>query len=174
MACYSRGAESKEESSVTQATNTHEAVDVSDVLLDPKVQTSLNTVLEKMPQLAELMETLTKNEETLKSLNTVMESLPRLAKLLHLVDRVYAAAEDAVTDGSTLEGIVKVAQGYTAPVVEKVQQGRQAFEVAKERAEHDQTRYTVFSLLKMLKDPNVQKALRFTQAMLDALNEKKA
>lgn len=157
---------------VAEATN--QTVDVSDILLDPNVQLSLNTVLEKMPELAELMSALTKNEETLQSLVKVIDSLPTLAKLLRLVDRVYGAVEDAVTDGSTMEGAVKMAQGYVQPVIGTVQKGYRAFEVAKERSEQDTTKYNVFSLLKMLKDPNVQKALRFTQAMLDALGEDKA
>lgn len=149
-------------------------IDVSDVLLNPNVQTSLNTVLEKMPQLAELMDALTKSEETIQSFITLIDELPTLTKLVHLVSRVYQAGEDVVTDGSTLDGASKLIQGYTEPVVKTVKQGYQAYEVAKERAADDQTRYTVFSLLKMLKDPNVQKALRFSQAMLDALGESKA
>lgn len=159
---------------MTEANSVKEPADVSDVLLDPAVQTSLNTVLEKMPQLAELMTALTKNEETLQSLVTVIDGLPTLAKLLHLVDRLYSAGEDIVTDGSTLEGISKMAQGYVQPVVGSVQKGYRAFEIAKDRAAEDQTRYSVFSLLKMLKDPNIQKALRFTQALLDALGEQKS
>ncbi|GMA65249.1 DUF1641 domain-containing protein [Alicyclobacillus fastidiosus] len=158
---------------MTEATNVNESVDVTDVLLNPQVQNSLNTVLENLPQLASILTALTKDEETLASLVTVVDSLPTLAKVVHLVDRVYRAAEDAVTDGDTLEGLTKMAQGYVQPCLGTVQKGRQAFEIAKERAEKDQTRYSVFSLLKMLKDPNVQKALRFTQAMLDALGEVK-
>ncbi|WAH38085.1 DUF1641 domain-containing protein [Alicyclobacillus dauci] len=156
---------------MTEATNSVGTKDVSDILLDPNVQSSLNTVLEKMPQLAQLMTALTKDEETLTSLTTVIESLPTLAKLLHLVNRLYSAAEDVVTDGATLEGVSKMAQNYTQPVLSTIQKGRHAFEVAKERSEQDQTRYSAFSLLKMLKDPTVQKGLRFTQAMLDALGE---
>lgn len=159
---------------MAEATHERQSVDVSDILLDPNVQTSLNTVLEKMPQLAELMDALTRNEETVKSLVALVDQLPTLTKLVHLVSRVYQAGEDVITDGSTLEGATKLVSGYAEPVVRVAKQGYQAYEVAKDRAAADQTRYTVFSLLKMLKDPNVQKALRFTQAMLDALGETNA
>lgn len=156
---------------MAEATQAQQAVDVSDVLLDPTVQLSLNTVLEKLPQLAALMTALTKDEETLASLTTVIDQLPTMAKLLHLVSRVYQAGEDVVTDGDTLDGASKMIQQYTQPVIKSAQKGYQAFTVAKERAEHDTTTYSVFGLLKLLKDPNVQKGIRFAQALLDTLGE---
>lgn len=162
--------ESKEDQDVTDATN-KEGVDVSDVLLDPQVQVSLNTILEKLPQLAQVMTALTKDEETLESLTNVIAQLPRLSKILYLVGRVYQAAEDVVNDGDTLDGAAKMLQQYTQPVFAMAGKSFHAYQAAKERAEHDTTTYSVFSLLKLLKDPNVQKLIRLGTAFLDELGD---
>ncbi|GLG01421.1 hypothetical protein Alches_14600 [Alicyclobacillus hesperidum subsp. aegles] len=156
---------------MSEATQTHETVDVSDVLLDPAVQASLNTILEKLPQIAQVMTALTKDEETLTSLTTVIENLPRLSKIVYLLGRVYQAAEDVVTDGDTLEGFSNMFQNFTKPAVDVAKKGLRAYNAAKERAEHDTTVYSVFSLLKLLKDPNVQKGIRLVTAMLDELGK---
>ncbi|GMA56508.1 uncharacterized protein YjgD (DUF1641 family) [Alicyclobacillus sacchari] len=156
---------------MSEATQTHETVDVSDVLLDPAVQVSLNTILEKLPQIAQVMTALTKDEETLASLTTVIENLPRLSKIVYLLGRVYQAAEDVVTDGDTLEGFSNMFQKFTHPAVDVAKKGLRAYNAAKERAEHDTTVYSVFSLLKLLKDPNVQKGIRLATAMLDELGK---
>lgn len=117
------------------------------------------------------MTALTKDEETLASLTTLIEQLPRLSKIVYLLGRVYQAAEDVVTDGDTLDGAAKMLQKYTHPVFTTAQKGLKAYQAAKERAEHDTTTYSVFSLLKLLKDPNIQKALRLATAFLDELGE---
>lgn len=156
---------------MTEQAGNQTAVDVSDVLLDPNVQQSLNTVLEKLPQLAKLMTAMTKDEETMASLVTVIENLPQMAKLLYLVGRVYQAAEDVVTDGDSLDGAAQMLKKYSEPVVQVAHKGLHAYHEAKVRAEHDTTNYSVFGLLKLLKDPNVQKGLRFATAMLDVLGE---
>ncbi|WP_367306846.1 DUF1641 domain-containing protein [Alicyclobacillus acidocaldarius] len=148
-----------------------ETLDVSDILLDPSVQRSLNNVLERLPQIAKLVEALTADERTLESLTAIVEHLPQLAKLVYLVSRVSQAVEDVITDGDSLEGFGKLAKQMVEPAVGPAKKLIDAYKVAKERAEHDTTTYSVFSLLKLLKEPVVQKNLRIVSAMLEELGK---
>jgi uncharacterized protein YjgD (DUF1641 family) len=119
--------------------------DLLDQLLKPEVQQSLTVLVEQLPKLTELITVLTKNLEVVKSLVTD-EVLKE--------DTVGAIKEVA-------EPVIHSAKHLAANVIE-----------AKDRAEESQEVIGIFGLLKLLKDPQAQKMLRFLNAFLKVAAER--
>ncbi|MGF6947847.1 uncharacterized protein YjgD (DUF1641 family) [Neobacillus sp. B4I6] len=123
-----------------------EQLDLLDQLLKPDVQHSLTMLVENLPKLTEMVNTLTKT---------------------------YDVAQSVLTDRLLVDDFVTGIQAFVKPVEGKVKQYAAAAIEANDRAD-DNTEATigVFGLIKMLKDPQVQKMLRFGQAYLNILAEK--
>lgn len=120
-------------------------LDLLDQLLKPEVQASLNTLVEQLPQLTELVNILTKSYDFAKSVST---------------DNVLK--NDIVGAVSEMAGpIVDSAKHVAANAIE-----------AKDRAEASHEVIGLFGMLKMLKEPQVQKMFRFVNAYLQVSNER--
>jgi uncharacterized protein YjgD (DUF1641 family) len=121
-------------------------LDVLDQLLKPEVQESLNTLVEQLPKLTELVNILTKS-----------------------YDFAQSVATDDVLKNDTVSAISEIA----TPVVHSVK-GLAANAIeAKDRAEANNDVIGLFGLLKMMKDPQAQKLFRFAQAFLEVSSEHK-
>ncbi|WHY55920.1 DUF1641 domain-containing protein [Peribacillus simplex] len=121
-------------------------LDVLDQLLKPEVQESLNTLVEQLPKLTELVNILTKS-----------------------YDFAQSVATDDVLKNDTVSAISEIA----TPVVHSVK-GLAANAIeAKDRAEVNHDVIGLFGLLKMMKDPQAQKLFRFAQAFLEVSAERK-
>lgn len=121
-------------------------LDVLDQLLKPEVQESLNTLVEQLPKLTELVNILTKS-----------------------YDFAQSVATDDVLKNDTVSAISEIA----TPVVHSVK-GLAANAIeAKDRAEANNDVIGLFGLLKMMKDPEAQKLFRFAQAFLEVSAERK-
>lgn len=121
-------------------------LDVLDQLLKPEVQESLNTLVEQLPKLTELVNILTKS-----------------------YDFAQSVATDDVLKNDTVSAISEIA----TPVVHSVK-GLAANAIeAKDRAEANNDVIGLFGLLKMMKDPQAQKLFRFAQAFLEVSAERK-
>lgn len=123
-----------------------EQLDILDQLLKPEVQESLNTLVEQLPKLTELVNILTKS-----------------------YDFAQSVATDDVLKNDTVSAISEIA----TPVVHSVK-GLAANAIeAKDRAEANNDVIGLFGLLKMMKDPQAQKLFRFAQAFLEVSAERK-
>ena len=121
-------------------------LDVLDQLLKPEVQESLNTLVEQLPKLTELVNILTKS-----------------------YDFAQSVATDDVLKNDTVSAISEIA----TPVVHSVK-GLAANAIeAKDRAEANTDVIGLFGLLRMMKDPQAQKLFRFAQAFLEVSSERK-
>ncbi|MGC4377278.1 DUF1641 domain-containing protein [Fictibacillus sp. Mic-4] len=121
-------------------------LDVLDQLLKPEVQESLSTLVDNLPKLAEMVTFLTDSFDFVKSVST---------------DKVLA------------NDIVGGIKEFSEPITGKVKELASAAVEASDRAEADQSSTIgLFGLLKMLKDPQVQKLFRFAQAYLDIMAER--
>ncbi|MCT4476086.1 DUF1641 domain-containing protein [Peribacillus sp. NPDC101481] len=121
-------------------------LDVLDQLLKPEVQESLNTLVEQLPKLTELVNILTKS-----------------------YDFAQSVATDDVLKNDTVSAISEIA----TPVVGSVK-GLAANAIeAKDRAEANTDVIGLFGLLRMMKDPQAQKLFRFAQAFLEVSSERK-
>jgi uncharacterized protein YjgD (DUF1641 family) len=116
-----------------------EQLDVLDQLLKPEVQESLNALVDQLPKLTELVGMLTKSYDFAQAVATddILKS-----------DTVGAVKEIA-------EPVVGTVKGLAATAIE-----------AKDRAEESNEVIGLFGLLRMIKDPQVQKLFRFVNAFL--------
>lgn len=119
--------------------------DIVDQLLRPEVQESLTTLVENLPKLAELTNLLTKYYDLFQSI-----------------------ASDDVLVGDFKEGFEEVLE----PLQGKAKEYASTAIEAKDRAETSESTVGLFGLLRMLKDPQVQKVFRFVQAYMDVSEEK--
>lgn len=134
-------------------TTTQEAVlapaareDVLDLLMKPEVQQSLTVLVENMPKLAEMVTLMTKAYDFVQSVST---------------DRVLI---DDLKEG--MDEIVK-------PITDKAKSLASAAIEASDRSQAESSTIGLFGLLKMLKDPQVQQSLRYAQAFLEVLGERR-
>ncbi|MCC3376114.1 DUF1641 domain-containing protein [Cohnella sp. REN36] len=134
-----------QESSQVAELAKEQKLDVLDQLMKPEVQESLTVLVENLPKLAEMVTAMTK-----------------------AYDFATAVATDQVLINDFKAGIGEVAK----PVVDKAKGIAAAAMEASERAQAETATVGLFGLLKMLKDPQVQKTLRFSQAFLNVLAER--
>ncbi len=120
----------------------------------------------------EVLEHLLKPEAQ-QALITLADQLPKIAEMMTLLTSTYDFAQKVATDRvliqDTMEGIKEVVR----PIEEKVKFIASAAIEAEERAEKDTTVIGLFGMMRMLKDPEIQKMLRFSQAYLDIVAERK-
>ncbi|RUS49047.1 DUF1641 domain-containing protein [Cohnella sp. AR92] len=121
------------------------AIDVLDQLIKPEIQDSLNVLVENLPKLAEMVTFLTK---------------------------AYDFAQNVATDKVLINDFAHGIGEFVKPVVDKTKNIAAAAIEAGDRAQTETATIGLFGLLKMLKDPQLQKTLRFAQAFLTALGEK--
>ncbi|HFL3236852.1 TPA: DUF1641 domain-containing protein, partial [Clostridioides difficile] len=132
----------QQEVPVTEGADQQQSLDVLDQLMKPEVQESLTVLVENLPKLAEMVTVMTKAYDFAQSIAT--------DKVL-ISDTMSAMGEFA-------KPVVNTAKGVASAAIE-----------AGDRAQVDQSTVGLFGMLKMLKDPNVQKSLRFAQAFLSVL-----
>ena len=134
------------QSQTEQLNDRQKQLDLLDQLLKPEVQESLNTLVEQLPKLTELVNILTKS-----------------------YDFAQSVATDDVLKNDTVSAISEIA----TPVVHSVK-GLAANAIeAKDRAEVNNDVIGLFGLLRMMKDPQAQKLFRFAQAFLEVSSERK-
>lgn len=121
-----------------------EQLDVLDQLLKPEVQQSLTVLIEQLPKLTELVSILTKS---------------------------YDFAQSVATDEVLKSDTVGAIQEIMDPVTHTVKNIAATAIEAKDRAEESNEVIGLFGLLKMLKDPQVQKLFRFVNAFLQVSKE---
>lgn len=112
------------------------------------------------------------DKESIQALFALLEKMPKLLKYVNAIEQVADFVEDIGKDKQSQQYLLKGVKEYITPVTAKVESGVAVFHEAKERAEHNHEAVSLFSLLRMLKDPTVQKTLRFTQSLLEVLAEK--
>ncbi|MNI00253.1 hypothetical protein D3C73_530490 [compost metagenome] len=119
--------------------------DLLDQLLKPEVQESLTTLVEQLPQITQLVGALTKS-----------------------LDFVQTVASDEVLKNDTVGAIKELAE----PVVDSVKTMAATVIEAKDRANESSENITLFGMMRMIKDPQVQKMLRFMNAYLQVSGER--
>jgi len=111
--------------------------------------------------------------EVQEALTTLIDNLPKLAEMTALLTKTYDLAQKVVTDRvliqDTLGGITEVLK----PIEEKAKYFASAAIEANDRAETQEATIGLFGMLKMLKDPELQRMLRFGHAYLEILGERK-
>lgn len=112
--------------------------------------------------------------EVQESLNVLAANLPKLAEMSTLLTKTYDFAQSVATDEVLKKDTVSAISEMSMPVVDSTKKVAQIALEAKERAEVSNETIGVFGLMKMLKDPQVQKMFRFVNAFLEVTNERQA
>lgn len=134
------------EAGVDVAENTAGKLDVLEQLTKPEIQEALTVLIDQLPKLAEMT-----------------------TKLTAAYDFVQTAMNDEVLMNDVTNGIAEVVK----PLQAKAKSIAAAAIEAKDRAEVNTGTIGIFGLMNMLKDPQVQYALRFMQAFLEVTAEQK-
>ncbi|WJY28365.1 MULTISPECIES: DUF1641 domain-containing protein [Sporosarcina] len=119
--------------------------DILDQLLKPEVQESLTTLVEKLPQLTELVDLMTKSYDVAK-----------------------AVATDDVLKNDTAEFMKEIA----APVKDSAKNLAATVIEAKDLAAQNTETIGLFGLMKMIKDPEAQRIFRFLNAYLEVAGQR--
>lgn len=128
-----------------EATKSYTKENVLEQLMKPEVQESLTVLVEQLPQITQLVSVLSKS-----------------------VDFVQSVATDEVLKNDTVGAIKELSE----PVVGSVKNMAATVIEAKDRAEASSETISLFGLMKMIKDPQVQKLLRFMNAYLQVSGER--
>lgn len=121
--------------------------EVLNELMKPEVQQSLMLLIEQLPQITQLVGALGKS-----------------------LDFVQSVATDEVLKNDTVGAIKEIAD----PVVGTVKNLAATAIEAKDRAAASNETISLFGMMRMLKDPQVQKALRFMNAYLQISGERQS
>lgn len=110
--------------------------------------------------------------EVQKSLSELVENLPKLAEMVTMMTKVYDVAQSLATDRVLIEDLKGGLEEFVKPIGDTAKGLASAAIEANDRSNLDSSTIGLFGLLKMLKDPQVQKMFRFTQAFLEVLSER--
>jgi uncharacterized protein YjgD (DUF1641 family) len=112
--------------------------------------------------------------EVQQSLTVLVENLPKLTEMVTVMTGAYDVARSLATDPVFIGDMKNSMTEFVKPVTESAKGIASAAIEAGDRVQTESGTIGLFGLLKMLKDPNVQKGLRFASAFLDIMNERQA
>jgi len=134
-------------------------------------ETNTQTQSAVAPDQQALLEKLA-NPEVQASLNTLVDQLPQLTELVNSLTKSYAFTKQLATDEVFKSDIVNATTEIVGPVIEGARTIALNAVEASDRAEQSNEVIGVFGLMKMLKDPQAQKLFRFINAYLQVANER--
>ena len=165
----------------------------------PEVQASLLSLLNRLPEMEknissigdalqvgkavfedkssidkydQLFSTYNINMETITSLVSLLEKLPKLLATIEQLENLIDFATAIVQDDESTKNMITSLKEYAAPVLSTGKEGLSFIEQVQNRAQSNPQNVKLFSLVKWLKDPMVQKGLCYVQAALEVMNEK--
>jgi len=110
--------------------------------------------------------------EVQESLTVLVDQLPKLTEMMTLLTKTYDLAQKVANDRVLIQDMVGGIQEVVKPLEEKVKGYASAVIEANDRAEQSEETIGLFGMLRLLKDPELQKMLRFAQAYLDIMGER--
>jgi uncharacterized protein YjgD (DUF1641 family) len=111
--------------------------------------------------------------EVQESLNALVENLPKLTDMITILTKTYDLMESVSTDRVLIEDFKGGMEELLKPIQMKAKDMISVAIEANDRAQMDSTNIGMFGLIRMIKDPQVQKMFRLTQAFLVVLSERK-
>lgn len=114
----------------------------------------------------------TLNRDTVEAVLVLIDKLPKFVKYVSLVEQIIEVTKAVMSDKESFQHLVKGAKESVEPIQGKINVGISIIEEAKKRAEQDNAKVTVYSLIKLLKDPAVQQVVHFVKALLSVMSER--
>lgn len=140
---------------------------------DPTVQTSgQGTPDAQVAAKADVLDQLLK-PEVQEALTVLVDQLPKLSEMMALMTKTYDLATKVMNDKVLIQDMVGGLKEVAKPLEEKVKGYASAAIEANDRADQSDSTIGLFGMIKLLKDPELQRMLRFGQAYLDILGERK-
>ncbi|MED3804296.1 hypothetical protein P4562_20450 [Lysinibacillus xylanilyticus] len=176
-----------------------ELYQIIETLEKPEVRHSLQRLLEKLPNVEQTIEsaenvvdfgkavladgktidryehfasTYNVGSETITAIVQLIEKLPKLVQIIHRLEDIIDFVTAVLQDKQTTEYTANNLKGYIDPYVEKGKMGMEFLKMVQQRAEGSPQHINVFSIIKWMKDPSVQRSLNYVQSALDILKEK--
>ncbi|WP_067922659.1 DUF1641 domain-containing protein [Alicyclobacillus shizuokensis] len=112
--------------------------------------------------------------EVQQSLATLVENLPRIAGMVAVLNKVCDLTKEVLTDAEFMGAVDEMIREKTKPIQAKLGDLPSAIREAKQRAEASNAQIGLFGILRLLKEPVVQKNLRFVAALCEVLAERDA
>jgi len=110
--------------------------------------------------------------EVQESLTNLVAMLPKLNELATILTKTYDVVSQVATDEVLKSDTINAVKEMATPVYDSAKNFAQTIIEAKDRAEESNEIIGIFGLLRMLKDPQVQKVFRFINAFLQVSAEK--
>jgi len=123
------------------------------------------------PEQTDVLDQLMK-PEIQESLNVLVSNLPKLAEMTTLLTKAYDLVQTVANDEVLIQDLKGSMDEFVKPIQAKAKGIAQAAVEASDRSHIETSTIGLFGMLKMLKDPQVQKTLRFAQAFLEVLAER--
>lgn len=112
------------------------------------------------------------NVETALATISLIEKLPSLNKRIDQIDNILSFVEDVLKDEKSLEYVGDSIETYTKPIINKVKELSELWKDIQHNCECQESPIKITTVLKWLRDPSVQKALKYVHAILKALDNK--
>ncbi|MFC4807813.1 DUF1641 domain-containing protein [Paenibacillus sp. GCM10023250] len=124
------------------------------------------------PQAADVLLPLSK-PEVQEAMIALADHLPKLAEMTALLTKTYDLARQVAGDRVLVQDTLGAIREVAKPLEEKAKHYASAAIEARARAEQDGAAIGLFGLLGLLKDPELQRLLRFGRAYVDILGERR-
>ncbi|SDW47651.1 DUF1641 domain-containing protein [Paenibacillus sp. CF384] len=111
--------------------------------------------------------------EVQEALTVLVTNLPKLAEMTTLLTKTYDLAKQAAGDRVLVQDTLGAIMEVMKPIEENVKHYASAAIEARGRAEKDDSTIGLFGMLGLLKDPEFQRVLRFGQAYLNILGDRR-
>ncbi|WP_090643318.1 DUF1641 domain-containing protein [Paenibacillus sp. UNC496MF] len=111
--------------------------------------------------------------EVQEALTKLADHLPKLAEMTALLTKFYDVARQAAGDRVLVQDTLGAIREVVKPMEATVKHLASAAIEARERAEREEAAIGLFGMLGLLKDPELQRMLRFGQAYLAILGERR-
>ncbi|MCL6442406.1 MAG: DUF1641 domain-containing protein [Alicyclobacillus sp.] len=130
-----------------------------------------NAAESKLREQSDVLEKLL-DPEVQASLTELVGNLPKLVEMVRFLTKAYDFGVAVATDKVLIEDLTGGVTEFAKPIIATVKGYAAAAMEASDRAKADNTPIGLFGLVKMLKDPQMQKMLHFVQSFLAVLAEK--
>jgi uncharacterized protein YjgD (DUF1641 family) len=104
---------------------------------------------------------------------TTVQMIPKITNIMKITSEMYDLTEALLKDTEMLEIFGEAMKGTTDPIQDTIADGVALVHEAQERAESDTSNVGMIGLYRMLKDPTIQKNLRFMKALLATISERR-
>ncbi|WP_121639054.1 hypothetical protein [Virgibacillus sp. Bac330] len=141
--------------------------------LEQLTQFSMDVVKDQttMEALEERLQLSRIDESSLEALVALLAKLPTILEMVEQIEKIALFIKHVVHDEQSMEQI-KTSMAEL-PFIQQQKEVKDFFEAVQTRHESIEQHISIFTIIKWMKEPHVQKYLKYMQATLDVLKAKK-